>query len=134
MCLSKAMTWISNVVCHGLFFLFIDFRWEGIVHLFVCLMVFNATFNNISVLLVEKTTNLSQVADKFYHIMLYTSSWSRFELTTSVVIGTDCMGSCKSNYRTIKIMTAPSFCWYWWNCWPSPFKLSIHNESKGICN
>jgi hypothetical protein len=26
---------------------------------------------------------------KLHHIMLYTSSWSRFELTTSVVIGTD---------------------------------------------
>ena len=30
--------------------------------------------------------------------MLYTSSWSRFEYTTSVVIGTDSIGSCKSNY------------------------------------
>ena len=29
----------------------------------------------------EKTTNLSQVTDKLYHIALYTSSWSRFELT-----------------------------------------------------
>jgi hypothetical protein len=37
-----------------------------------------------SVLLVEET-------DKHYHIMLYTSPWSRFELTTSVVIGTDCI-------------------------------------------
>ena len=27
-----------------------------------------------------------QVAEKFYYIMLYTSPWSRFELTTSVVI------------------------------------------------
>jgi hypothetical protein len=32
-------------------------------------------------------------------MMLYTSPWSRFDLTTSVVIGTDCIGSCKSNYQ-----------------------------------
>jgi len=35
------------------------------------------------------------------NIMLYTSPWSRFPLTTSVVIGTDCTDSCKSNYHTI---------------------------------
>ena len=72
------------------------------------LVVFNTTFNNISViswrsvLLVEVpgTIDLSQVADKLYHIMLNTSPWSRFELTTSVVIGTDCICSCKSNYHT----------------------------------
>ena len=88
-------------------------------HKFVCLMVFNATFNNISViswwsvLLVEetegpwKTTDLSQVTNKlYYHIMLYTSPWTRFELTTSVVIGTGCIGSCKSNYHTITATTA----------------------------
>jgi hypothetical protein len=40
-------------------------------------MVFNATFNNISdilwqsVLLVEKTTDLLQVTDKLYQIMVY---------------------------------------------------------------
>jgi hypothetical protein len=44
----------------------------------------------------EKTIDLPQVTDKLSHIMLYTSPWSRFELTTSVVIGTDCIGSCKS--------------------------------------
>ena len=55
----------------------------------------------------EKTTDLSQVTDKLYHIMLCTSPWLRFELTTSVMIGTDCIGSCKSNYHTIMAMTAP---------------------------
>jgi hypothetical protein len=30
----------------------------------------------------EKTTDLSQVTDKLYTIMLHTSPWSRFELTT----------------------------------------------------
>ena len=49
----------------------------------------------------EKTTDLSQVTDTLYHIMLYTSPWLRFEITKSVVIGTDCIGSCKSNYHMI---------------------------------
>jgi hypothetical protein len=32
-----------------------------------------------------------------------------FELTTLVVIGTDCIGNCKSNYHTIMTMAVPYF-------------------------
>ena len=52
----------------------------------------------------EKTPD---VTDKLYHIMLYTSPWSRFDLTTLVVIGTDCIDSYKSNYHTMSDTTAP---------------------------
>ena len=54
----------------------------------------------------KKTTDLTQVTDKLYHIMLYTSPWSRFELITSVVIGTEYIDSCKSNYHRITATTA----------------------------
>ena len=42
--------------------------------------------------------DLPQVLDKFYHIILCTLSGIR---TRSVVIGTDCIGSCKFNNHTI---------------------------------
>ena len=83
----------------------------------VCLMLFNATFNNISViswrsvLSVEETewhgVNHRSVTSHWqtYQIMLYTSPWSRFELTTAVVIATDCIGSCKYNYHAITATT-----------------------------
>jgi hypothetical protein len=68
-----------------------------------------------SVLLVEETRvpgDLPQVTDKLYHNkMLYwlILSWAGFELTMLVVIGTDYIGSYKSNYHTIATTTTPLF-------------------------
>ena len=46
-----------------------------------------------------------------YWCIEYMLPWTGFELTTLVVIGTNCTGSCKSNYHTITIRTVPSECW-----------------------
>jgi hypothetical protein len=45
---------------------------------------------------------------KLYYIMLYrVHLWAKFEHTTLVVIGTDCIGSYKSNYHKITTTTGP---------------------------
>ena len=58
----------------------------------------------------EKTTDLRKSLTNFI-IMLYQyiSSWVGFKLTTLVVIATDCIDSCKSNYHTITTATAPPY-------------------------
>ena len=81
-------------------------------------MVINTTFNNISVkswrsvLLVEETAvpreNHRSVASHcqtlFHNVVLSTPRHEPL-----VAIGTDCIGSCNSNYHTIMTMTTPSF-------------------------
>jgi hypothetical protein len=61
----------------------------------------------------EKTTDLSQVTAILYPILLYRvhHECAGFELTTLVIIGTDCIGSCKSNYYTITTTTTLSDLW-----------------------
>ena len=59
-------------------------------------------YNNRGVVHVNPTTIRSRPPCMFGE---YTSPWVQFKLTTSVVIGTDCIGSYKSNYHTIT--TAP---------------------------
>ena len=56
-----------------------------------------------------KTTDLSQVTDKLDHVILYRvhHTWAGFKLTILVVLGTDCTGSCKSNYYVITTTTTP---------------------------
>jgi hypothetical protein len=85
-------------------------------------IVFNVTFNNISViswrsvLLVEETgvpgENHWPAACHWqtvsHNVVSSTLAWAGFEITTFVVIGTDCIGSYKSNYHTITTTTAPS--------------------------
>jgi hypothetical protein len=120
-------------------------------------MVFIATFNNISViswwsvLLVEETgvpgenhrpaashwQTISHNVISRVHI-----SWAGFKFTTLVVIGTDCIGNCKSNYDTVTTTTVPDhyckipmYAWEWQLTSPGIQHCWFHNgEGYNIVN
>ena len=75
----------------------------------VCLMVVNTTFNNVSVLSWRSVLLVEETGGPGENHRPVASHWQTFShnvvhlalmgLTTSVVIGTDCKGSSKSNYH-----------------------------------
>ena len=67
-------------------------------------------YHGVQLYLWRKPEYPEKTIDKLYHIMLYTSPWSKFNLTTSVVKGTDCIGGCKSNCHAIIATTIPWIC------------------------
>ena len=81
--------------------------WLADFRIMVNIMVFNATFNNTSIIswqsvvLVEETGLSPEKTTNPYSCIKYTPPWPVFEITSSVVIGTDCLCSYKSNYHTI---------------------------------
>ena len=119
---------------------------------FVCSMVFNANFNNISViswrtvLLVKETRESREnhwpVASHWQtlsHNIVHPSPWSRFELIASVVIGTDYIGSCKYNYHTITATTIPLFkfeirymMWYILDMYYISVEFNTRNHIGGV--
>ena len=89
---------------------FLQYSWVWLV----CFVVLNAAFNSILAIASggqfywrrkleyqEKITDMSPVTGKLDRIMLYRVhlAWAGFDLTTLVMIGTDCIGSYKSNYH-----------------------------------
>ena len=73
----------------------------------------------------EKTSDLSQVTDKLYHIILH-----RIQPTVHGVrthnfsgVGTDCIGRCKSNYHTLTTTTTPF-----------EFRLTEHHQYNNDLN
>ena len=73
-------------------------------------MVHNATFTNMSVILLLSVLTVEESA---VHVpgenhQPAASHWARLELATLMVIDTGCIGSCKSNLLTIMTTMVPT--------------------------
>jgi hypothetical protein len=107
--------WNPNKVNLNKIFVCVWPIWYDNIYMFLYIHCWLAGFNNISViswqsvLSVEETRvpgeNHPSITSHWqtlsHNVVLSTSPWTGFEPTTLVVIGTDCTGSCISNYHTI---------------------------------
>ena len=89
----------------------------------------------------EKTTDLSQVTDKLYYIILYQVhlTWVGFKLATLMVIGTDCIGSYVSNYHMITATTTVHYLLnliigFWYNELTTPYPPVLSDNKHGLWN
>jgi hypothetical protein len=103
------------------FLLHFDFCPAELISGFWVVMVFNTTFINILVVVSfiggeNRSTRRKPPICHNSNVITqccieYTSLWTGFEFTTLIMICTDCIGSCKSNYHTITTTTTPLSSW-----------------------